>query len=66
MEPKSASPAVIPREASQQADYAREGPAQNTSKFDERHESCQTGDASKTLTNNNNNKAGPFTNNKLL
>ena len=41
-EPKSASPAVIPREASQQADYAREGPAQNISKFEEYHQSWQT------------------------
>ena len=39
---KPASPAVIPREASQQADYAREDPTQNISKFKERHEDCQT------------------------
>lgn len=53
---------MIPREASQQADHAREGPAQNTSKFKERHESCQTEEMPAILKG----KADLFTNNELL
>ena len=64
MEPKSASPAVVPREASQQANYAREGPTRNISKFKERHESCQTEEMLARLKNKK--KAGHFANNELL